>query len=267
MQLLLSLWLLCGLGVMGWGSAAWAAEPLTARSGPNTVALIELYTSEGCNSCPPADTWIRSLPQRGFTPDRVVPLALHVDYWDYLGWPDRFAQGLFTQRQRSISTRHRSRTIYTPQLIFQGEDFRSWRSLDERLQDINATAAQADLRLYVTMEAPTRLEIIAEATVPEVSNRQHAQLHVALYENHLSSEVTAGENSGRTLQHDYVVRRWFGPFEVNTQGLAMLQRTLPLEREWQTTNLGVAMFVQNHHSGEVLQALALPLTGAHGKGN
>ena len=263
----LSLWLLSALGVMGWGGVAWADEPLTARSGPNTVALIELYTSEGCNSCPPADTWVSSLPQRGFTPDRVVPLALHVDYWDYLGWEDRFAQPQFTQRQRDISTRHRSRTIYTPQLVFQGEDFRSWRSLEERLQTINATAAQADLRLHVIMEEPTRLEITAEATVPEAGNRQHAQLHVALYENNLSSDVKAGENRGRVLQHDYVVRRWFGPFDVNSEGLARLQRTLPLEREWQKANLGVAMFVQNHRSGDVLQALALPLTEAHGKGN
>ena len=71
-------------------------QQLSARSGPQTVAILELYTSEGCNSCPPADDWVRALSAKGFTLDRVVPLGLHVDYWNELGWPDRFAQAILT---------------------------------------------------------------------------------------------------------------------------------------------------------------------------
>ena len=78
-----------------------AEEPCEAHSGAGRVALLELYTSEGCNSCPPADRWISALPARGFTSDRVIPLAFHVDYWDQLGWPDRMAKAQFSIRQQS----------------------------------------------------------------------------------------------------------------------------------------------------------------------
>ena len=108
--------LLLGLSgfLMGVLARSSAAQQLSAHSGPQTVALLELYTSEGCNSCPPADDLVRVLSTKGLTIDRVVPLGLHVDYWDVLGWSDRFAQAIFTQRQREMATRYRTRTIYTP---------------------------------------------------------------------------------------------------------------------------------------------------------
>src|SRR5215218_3837153 len=100
------------------------AAECTATSARHRVPLLELYTSEGCDSCPPADRWISSLASRGYGSDRVVVLAFHVDYWDRLGWPDRFAQTRFTERQRAINDRNRSRVIYTPQLVLNGKDYR-----------------------------------------------------------------------------------------------------------------------------------------------
>jgi hypothetical protein len=84
-------------------------------------------------------------------------------------------------------------------------------------------------------------------------------MYLALYENRLASVVTAGENAGHTLRHDYVVRQWFGPVAIDTQGSARLQQTLSLQRDWKTSDLGLVVFVQQHQTGEVLQALALPL--------
>ena len=235
------------------------AQQLSARSGPQTVALLELYTSEGCNSCPPADVLVTSLAAKGLTLDRVVPLGLHVDYWDALGWPDRFAQAIFTQRQREIAARHRTRTVYTSQVVLHGRALSVWNTLDAEVQRINHTPARADLSLEVTKQALNALEVIAQAVVPEAAARPHTQMYLALYENRLASAVTAGENAGHTLRHDYVVRQWFGPLAIDTQGTARLQQTLSLHDDWKTSDLGLVVFVQQHQTGEVLQALALPL--------
>src|SRR5258708_25419045 len=91
-----------------------SAAQCVARSGERTVALVELYTSEGCSSCPPADRWLSSIG-RTFPPDRVAPLALHVDYWDYIGWKDPYARREFSQRQRPLSHPPPPAPVYTPQ--------------------------------------------------------------------------------------------------------------------------------------------------------
>ena len=252
---------LWGLSALLLGTLArpGMAQQLSARSGPQTVALLELYTSEGCNSCPPADVLVRSLDAKGLTLDRVVSLGLHVDYWDALGWPDRFAQAIFTQRQREIAARHRTRTVYTPQVVLHGRALSTWSMLDAEVQRINHTPAHADLSLEVTKQALNALEVIAQAVVPEAAARPHTQMYLALYENRLTSAVTAGENAGHTLRHDYVVRQWFGPLAIDAQGTARLQQTLSLHGDWKTSDLGLVVFVQQHQTGEVLQALALPL--------
>lgn len=255
--------LLLVLSLSGWcvltAIAPGAAQQWSAQSGPHALALLELYTSEGCNSCPPADEWINALRGKGFGLDRVVPLGLHVDYWDNLGWPDRFAQAMFTKRQREIAARQHSRTIYTPQLVLQGQSLNQWDTFASEVQRINRTQAQAVLNLTVTKHPTRELVLLAQATVSEAAERPQANMYVVVYENHLSSNVKAGENKGRTLHHNYVVRQWLGPLEVDNAGSARLERALPLQPEWKTQDLGVVVFVQQAQTGAVLQALALPL--------
>src|SRR5712692_9250138 len=101
------------------------AAQCAAKSAEKTVALVELYTSEGCNSCPPADRWLSALGKK-YPPELVVPLALHVDYWDYIGWKDPYAKREFSQRQRRLSELQRAAFVYTPQVLLQGADFRDW---------------------------------------------------------------------------------------------------------------------------------------------
>src|SRR2546430_13929980 len=121
------------------------AQKCSARSGERTAALVELYTSEGCGSCPPADRWLSGLGARGVVAQRVVPLSLHVDYWDYIGWKDPYAKGEFSARQRKLTQLQRSALVYTPQVLLQGRDFRRWGSaaFDEAVTRINAQAPQA----------------------------------------------------------------------------------------------------------------------------
>src|SRR5471032_2832661 len=97
------------------------AVQCTAKSPEKTIALVELYTSEGCDSCPPADRWLSSLGPRGFAPDKVVPIALHVDYWDYIGWKDPYARQLHSARQRRMAQLARAAMVYTPQVLLQGQ--------------------------------------------------------------------------------------------------------------------------------------------------
>src|SRR5258708_2194386 len=108
---------LCSLAV----TPAIAASCPAASSGAGSTTIVELYTSEGCDSCPPADKWFSTL---SFKRDGVVPLAFHVDYWDYIGWKDRFGRAAFAERQRETVTRQGSRTVYTPQLMLDGRDAR-----------------------------------------------------------------------------------------------------------------------------------------------
>src|SRR5205814_10525300 len=111
------------------GSLEARAAACLARSGTQTTVLVELYTSEGCSSCPPADRWLAGIGER-YSRRQVVPLALHVDYWDYIGWKDPYARREFSQRQRRLSQLQRLALVYTPQVLLQGADFRQWGSVE-----------------------------------------------------------------------------------------------------------------------------------------
>jgi hypothetical protein len=236
--------------------AAPSAALCTKQSPPHAVALLELYTSEGCNSCPPADRWLSRIAREGPGADNVVPLAFHVDYWDRLGWKDRFASARFTERQYALARQAGSRAVYTPGVFLNFQEFRGWGSarFGDALRAINGKPARADIRLELDAPATAQLAIKAHFRLkPGVPEK--GQAFVALYENRLSTDVKAGENRGVTLRHDYVVREWFGPLDVN--GQAEFRKTLALQREWKAQDLGVAAFVQDPARGEVLQATAL----------
>ena len=102
------------------------------NSQPHRVALLELYTSEGCSSCPPADKWLSELSGIGLDANKVVPLSLHVDYWNYIGWRDPYSSSQYTARQREQGQRNRLLSIYTPQMVINGQDYRAWRRQDIR---------------------------------------------------------------------------------------------------------------------------------------
>jgi hypothetical protein len=240
------------------------AQTCSLHSPPHTIALLELYTSEGCDSCPPADRFVSALRSdataAGSTVGQVVPLSLHVDYWDYIGWKDVFARHAFTERQRWLSSLANSRTVYTPEMFISGQELRDWRGgVAAAVQRINRRPAQADIDIAVGQAAAGKLPLQVSATAV-----QPGRLYVALYQNGLATNVKAGENRGVTLRHDYVVRDWIGPVALSAGApgnRAAVARTLPLPSGAAAKNLGIAAFVQTE-KGEVLQALALPLCDA-----
>ncbi|MBK8063611.1 MAG: DUF1223 domain-containing protein [Betaproteobacteria bacterium] len=249
-------------------AVATAGGGCAAQSGTVTIALVELYTSEGCDSCPPADRWLSGLQARGYGPDRVVPLALHVDYWDYIGWKDPYAKREFATRQRKHAQMKRARIVYTPQVLLQGEDFRGWsgRAFDQSVARINARPPRARLALRRPAAAPGAspgatqgvLDVELRAELLNAAERGDAAVFLAAYENKLLSKVAAGENRGKSLAHDFVVREWIGPLEFGATLTLTHKRALPLLPNADPAQSGVAAFVQNRASGEVLQALMLP---------
>jgi hypothetical protein len=231
-----------------------------ATSPQTTTALVELYTSEGCDSCPPADRWLSSLGTKGYTPDRVVPIALHVDYWDYIGWKDPYAKALFSSRQRRLAQVMRAKVVYTPQVLLQGVDFRRWYGpgFDEAVAKINARPSRARIELSLESAAGGHFPVEVRAEVVEPAQRTDAGLYLAAYENKLVSAVGAGENRGKTLMHDYVAFEWVGPLGFGPDGRVSVRRSLPLLPKAVAANSGVVAFVQNRSNAEVLQALMLP---------
>ena len=169
------------------GPSSHACQASRSATAPT---VVELYTSEGCSSCPPADKWLSTLKGQ---PD-VLALAFHVTYWDRLGWPDRFASPEGTARQHELARVAGSNQVYTPQVIAAGRDWRSWPKLP------TATASPVGLTLVRDGDKVTA-EIKAAADAP----RQLAGYWAVLEDQHVS-QVRAGENAGETLRHDHVVR-------------------------------------------------------------
>lgn len=236
------------------------AQSCSKLSPPHRVALLELYTSEGCSSCPPADQFISGLRASGVTPEQAVVLSMHVDYWNDIGWKDPFSKALITARQRWLTSLTGSHTVYTPEIFMSGKELRGgvsgWQhSVAASVQQINRQPAGADIGLTLEPGNAGTLQVDIQA-----GSKEAGKLYLALLQDGIATEVRAGENAGVVLKHDFVVREWLGPFRVAGDGKAAqpLRQMLPLPANAARRQLGVAAFIQND-KGEILQALAMPV--------
>ena len=170
-------------------AAALAAAPpsCAAHSTTQPPAIVELYTSEGCSSCPPADRWLSTLKGR----NDVIALAFHVNYWDHLGWPDRFATPAITERQHQIQHSSGARYVYTPQVLQNGRDWRDWGGTPTR-------PPASGVVLSLKRDGDT-----VNANIGPGTGRMAG--YWAVVEDGHSSGVRAGENADQTLHHDHVV--------------------------------------------------------------
>ncbi len=174
------------------------AENQVFSSEEQQVSLIELYTSEGCSSCPPADKWLNSLKKDPGLWNEFIPLAFHVDYWDYIGWKDQYANKNNSDRQRRYARQQSLTTVYTPGFIFNGKEWRKW-------------FGSRSLSFYESGKLPGKLiiernrtQIKADFQTQQYSNKALI-MNLALVGFGISSEINRGENSGKTLNHDFVV--------------------------------------------------------------
>ena len=251
----------------GLVASAFAIWPLAmhaecrASSSGHMTALVELYTSEGCDSCPAAERWLSGFA-RGADADRAVALAFHVDYWDRLGWRDRFGSAAFTARQREQARRQREAFVYTPQILLQGGDFPAWRVPGQpaaAIAAVNAQPARAMIELAATPVGRSAAAIDVRVRIPQARDRAHAAIAVALVQDGLASDVKAGENAGKRLAHDHVVRQWRAtPATLDAAGEAKDHLVLALPAE-SGGPLSVVAFAEDAATGAVLQAVSLPL--------
>jgi hypothetical protein len=200
------------------------ASPMPAttfESGAAQTTLLELFTSEGCSSCPPAEKWLSTLKSNPDLWKKIVPVAFHVDYWDRLGWRDRFAKPEFTSRQQHYAATWGGDSVYTPGFVVNGKEWRNWFGGNS----IPASSTSVGvLRLSLGNDGK-----LAATFVPATTQPRALTLNVALLGNNLESDVKRGENSGRKLRHDFVVldfiqtemaketNRWSGSVTVPTR--------------------------------------------------
>ena len=221
-------------------SASAFAQTCQASAGAQPPLVVELYTSEGCSSCPPADRWLSTLKGRS----DVLALSFHVGYWDHLGWTDRFAKTEFTQRQYQWAKTHRASNVYTPQAIVDGRDWRGWPALPNA-----GTTAPVTLRLQRQGD-----QVVADVG-PAGAGSAPLSGYWAVLENGHSSQVRAGENAGETLTHDHVVRL-FQPVPAWSP-TAGLRSQLNVTRGDAKTPRRVAFVITDAQSQRPVQALAL----------
>ena len=210
----------------------WLAAVAQVQAEP--VVVVELFTSQGCSSCPPADEFLSMLA----SDPRILPLALHVDYWDYIGWADKFAQPKFSDRQREYAKAVGSRTIYTPQLIINGADRIEGFAPEETAERLREhLAAGQAVRLTVTREGD-KLVIRAEADPPLT---EPVRVQLVRYRPEETVMIERGENAGKTITYRNIVTAWDGvgdwsgqeplevtaPYDGDEPGAVILQANGP----------------------------------------
>lgn len=236
------------------GQAA-AGPRCEVASGARTAALVELYSSEGCSSCPPADQRLNALRKDAGAAGLVVPLALHVTYWDRIGWTDTLGQPPFDARQAELLRDQPHHVAYTPQFFVGGKEVRSWDAqLPASIAAINAMPAAVHLRLSAMPGQDGKLQL--EAHADAVDGHTGGKLYLAVSESGIVSQVLRGENRGATLRHDAAVRLWLGPVSL-VQGRASLRREVSLPAGWRQDRLQAVAFVQQAEGSTILQAVAM----------
>jgi len=242
--------------------SAHGAEPIVVRSGDRQTAVVELYTSEGCSSCPPADRWLSRLVKTADENLQVLALSFHVDYWNYLGWQDRFSSADYTSRQRQLGANNRQHTIYTPEFFVNGMEVRGSGNILSKIQQANAASPPLPLELTVTRDQ-TGLLLDLRAFGDFAGPLHHRYL---VYENDLSTDVQRGENAGKQLRHQQVVR-----YMSSAQVLRHENRhRIAIDPVWNGDNIGVAVLVTSPGSLRYLDALhtpVAPLLGGRGRSN
>ncbi|MBX7151783.1 DUF1223 domain-containing protein [bacterium] len=227
---------------------------VSATNGSQPI-VIELFTSEGCSSCPPADELLSDLGMKNDL--NIIPLAYHVDYWDYIGWKDPFAQKTFTERQNEYANALSLNTLYTPQTVIQGR-LECVGSNRERIKEAITNArnhpALAGIVLAVN---ETRSAITVEAVSDVELPRSNVWL--ALYENDLTTSVKHGENGGRQLHHDYVVRKLIHISEISGKKKWNSAIDIPIDKNWNLKNIGAAAFIQDAFDKTIYAATSLKL--------
>jgi hypothetical protein len=239
------------------------SNPRNKLPGESTPVLVELFTSEGCSSCPPADALLarlgRTQPVQGAD---VIVLEEHVDYWDRLGWKDPFSSEAATARQTEYGEAFGDNQVYTPQMIVDGRAQFVGNSEGDALRVIRAASQSAKPVVQLSWGQGDMLTIKIEPFARAGAQPDNqAELYVAVAENRLHSDVKRGENAGRALEHDGVTRK-LSLLEKSRDFSSGFSSTIALQPadSWNRTNLRAVVFMQDRRNHQVLAAAAIPFS-------
>jgi hypothetical protein len=243
------------------GRAAVGLPPATTQfpAVGSTPVLVELFTSEGCSSCPPADALLmrlgRTQPVREAS---VIVLEEHVDYWDRLGWKDPFSSEGATARQEEYGEAFGGQQVYTPQMVVDGHAEFVGNSEGEALRAVRAAGSAPKPAVHLSWANGGTLAIHIDPLI-DATQRDAPQVILAIAENMLHSDVKRGENAGRALEHDGVVRRLItvGKADAGSTGFSSTI-AVGTPHEWNRANLRAIVFVQARHTRRILAAAAIP---------
>ncbi|HEY6307295.1 MAG TPA: DUF1223 domain-containing protein [Candidatus Angelobacter sp.] len=221
---------------------AGAPTPVASRK----AVVVELFTAEGCSTCPPADELLGRLRQEKF-PDglEVIPLGLHVDYWNSQGWKDRFSSVDYTQRQEKYAQQFHLGELYTPQMVVDGSVAVTGNDAPRVLQVVSQAAQRPQVADIQISTAAEKLTVIVKA-----EQSAGGTVMLALTEDNLTSKVSAGENNGRELHHSAVVRKLqpLGPLRNGSFETSVL---LSIRKDWKREDMRIVVFVQESYSGRI----------------
>jgi len=242
--------------VAGSGSAAAETTP-AAEARP---VVVELFTSQGCSSCPPADRLLSRLVTE--MPGRVIPLAFHVDYWNRGGWTDPFSSHRWSDRQGAYARKFHLEAPYTPEAVI-GGSVEMVGSREDKVRAAIASDATKPAAAVAVHLAPEggKVRVDVDVDRPDAVRQKKLDLMIAIYETGLSTAVERGENGGRTLHDDVVVRALTRATRISAGGPAQARGTaeMTLEKGWNRGGLGVAAFLQDPWSLEIFGAAAMAL--------
>jgi hypothetical protein len=220
-----------------------------------TPVVVELFTSEGCSSCPPADALLQKFDAQPFPEAQLIVLSEHVDYWNHIGWTDPYSAHLYSERQRAYGDRLHLDSVYTPQMIVDGtEEFVGSSSRDAEQAVTKASAAEKISVRITDIELDGKVLRARVETGPLPTKSPTADLILVAALNHSESQVAAGENSGRRLSHVAVVRNLLNAGSITSGQPFSQDVVLKLEKAIDPSQLRVIAFVQEPGPGRILGA-------------
>ena len=243
-------------------SAALTSLPATsaAQTTPTPV-LVELFTSEGCSSCPPADALLAKLDQtQPISGAEIIVLGEHVDYWDGQGWHDRFSSHQYTERQGDYCSRLRVDSSYTPQMIVDGTDQFVGNDAAHAVRAIQHAAQTPKIKLILSKPVVDAQKVSASVSSPEVTATKKADLYAALVDSKDTTEVRGGENGGHRLQHVGVVRSLQRVGKLKDLAAGPVTFSLKAPADAKPGEMRVVVFAQESGQGPVLGAVSVTVT-------
>lgn len=227
--------------------------PPVAAAPSRKVVVLELFTSQGCSSCPPADRILSALGKgKGDPGGVVVPLAFHVDYWNSIGWKDPFSSSQWSNRQRAYAGAWSSSQVYTPQLVLNGRTHVVGSSEQRIRQEIArqlAVKSSGSVAIRSVRQVGSELMIALDASLDDALRGRTADVFVVVFENGVTTAVTRGENSGKKLVNDHIVRSMSKALTLaGGEAAANRSLTVPVAGGWNSKRLGVAVLIQDTQS-------------------